>query len=237
MHLAALDQMSNNGLSFLHRIRAMSKILMAGFFIVGVVATGSVLRLTALLFILAVLLVLSKNNLKEILHLAVYPLFFSSVFALLQLQHSYTAALLVVLKALGAAVTLLLLISTTPYIEIFSFFSLFMPALLVDIFVFTYRSLFILLDKLQSLLRSVKLKGGSHPLKILINLRNTAGMLGVLIIHSFDMSERMYRIYTLRGYNGHIAFTPNTEPIKAADVLLVVFSVIILIGMVIPWHL
>lgn len=235
MHLASLDQMSNHGDSPLHRMQPGTKMLMASFWVAGVVATDSLLRLALYLFLLALLLALSKNPVRELLHLAVYPIFFSLVFALLQLQNSWSAALLVVFKATAAAGTLILLISTTSYVDIFACMSKFMPPLLVDAFVFTYRALFILLDQLQNLLRSIRLRGGYHPLKIALNLRSGAGMIGVMIIHAFDMSDRMYRIYALRGYQGSIPVARGAKRPALSEVLALGFSILILIGMVIPW--
>jgi cobalt/nickel transport system permease protein len=132
---------------------------------------------------------------------------------------------------------LLLLISTTSYVDIFSFLSLFLPSLLVDIFLFTYRALFILFDRFENLLKSIRLKGGFHPLRLLLNMRNTSGMLGVLLIHCIDMGERMYWIYSLRGYGGHIPLSQSPFALKPTDFLLVSGAVIILTGMVIPWSL
>lgn len=237
MHLASLDHMSNDGDSPLHRLQPGIKIWMAAFSVAGVVITGSVPRLAVYLLLLGLLTALSRNPARELLQLAVYPLFFSMLFALLQLQHSWSAALLVVFKAMAAAGTLILLISTTSYVDIFGCLSKYLPPLLMDAFVFTYRALFILLDQLQNLLRSIRLRGGYHPLKLALNLRSSAGMLGVLIIHAFDMSDRMYRIYALRGYRGCVPMSRNAKRPGLSEVIALAFSILILIGMVIPWPL
>lgn len=237
MHLAAVDNMSNNGKSFIHKAKPITKVLMAGLFLAGIIASDNLVKLGFLLLIVFILITLSRVNIKEIMHLALYPVFFSMVFALLKVQESWAAGAVVMLKALSAAMSMLLLISTTSYVDIFSIFSLFMPSIIVDIFIFTYRSLFILLDKLENLLKSIKLRGGYHPLGFFSNLKNVAGALGIMIIHSFDMSDRLYRIYALRGYNGHIPITRDWWPLRFSDIILLTFSIIVLVGMVIPWSI
>jgi cobalt/nickel transport system permease protein len=73
--------------------------------------------------------------------------------------------------------------------------------------------------------------------RILFNLKNTAGALGVMTIHAFDMSERLYRIYSLRGYKGKIPLSREWEPLKPVDGFLLLFSLIVLTGVFIPWNI
>jgi cobalt/nickel transport system permease protein len=237
MHLAAVDQMAVNGNSFLHRAQPVTKVIMTMLFLIGLVFSDNIIEAVILLAVPAVFILLSKVDSREILHLALYPVFFSIVFALLRMQESWAAGVLVLLKALGAALNMLLLITTTSYIDVFSVFSFVLPGMIVDAFVFTYRSLFLLLDKLENLLKSIRLRGGYHPLKLLFNLRNAAGALGIMVIHAFDMSERMYRIYTLRGYSGRISLTREWRPLRRTDVLLLIFSGIVIMGVVIQWSI
>ena len=58
-----------------------------------------------------------------------------------------------------------------------------------------------------------------------------------MIIHSFEMGERMYQIYSLRGYNGGIPVAVGVWPLKARDFAVAVCSVLILVLVVIPWNL
>lgn len=237
MHLAAVDNMANNGDSFIHEARPITKVFMSLLFIGSIIFTSSLLKLGALLLALILLISLSRVNIKEILHLALYPVFFSLVFALIRAQASWQAGLVVILKSISAAMSMLLLITTTSYTDIFSILSFVMPGIIVDIFIFTYRSLFILLDKLENLLKSIRLRGGYHPLKLLLNVKNSAGALGIMIINSFDMTDRLYRIYSLRGYNGSIPMTREIWPLRLSDIILLVFSLILFVGMVVPWNL
>jgi cobalt/nickel transport system permease protein len=237
MHIAAIDHMANNGDSFLHNARPITKVSMALLFLVSLIVTNHIFKALILLAIPIALILLSRVNVREILHLAAYPLVFSILFALIRIQQSWVAGLLVMTKALGAALNMLLLIATTSYTDLFGIFSYVLPGPIIDVFIFTYRSLFILLDKLENMMKSIRLRGGFHPVRILFNLKNTAGALGVMTIHAFDMSERLYRIYSLRGYKGKIPLSREWEPLKPVDGFLLLFSLIVLTGVFIPWNI
>jgi len=233
MHIAAVDQMANNGDSFLHRARPVTKVIMTFLLLAALILSDSIPKAVFLLLLPSVLIIASRANIKEIVHLAAYPLIFSLLFALLQLSNSWKAGLMVMLKALGAGINMLLLIATTPYTDIFGVFSYVLPGIIIDVFIFTYRSLFILLDKLESMIKSIRLRGGLHPVRLIFNLKNLAGALGVMAIHAFDLSERLYRIYSLRGYSGRIPIAREKQSLGLSDVLLLLFSAAVLVGVLI----
>ncbi|MDD4681401.1 MAG: energy-coupling factor transporter transmembrane component T [Clostridia bacterium] len=237
MHIAAVDHMANNGDSFLHHALPFTKVIMSFLFLAALIFSNQIHKAVFLLVIPVAFILLSGVNVREIFHLALYSIVFSLLFALIQLQQSWTAAVMVMIKALGAALNMLLLIATTPYTDIFAVFSHVLPGVIIDLFIFTYRSLFILIDKLEDMVKSVRLRGGLHPMRLLFNLKNAAGALGVMTIHAFDMSERLYRIYSLRGYNGKIPITREWGPLRWVDILLLLFSLIVLTGVLIPWKI
>ena len=237
MHIAAIDNMANNGDSFLHHARPVTKVIVTFSLLAGLIFTNHIYKAAILLLIPVVFILLSGVNIRQILHLAAYPIVFSLLFALIQLQQSWEAGLLVLLKAFGAALNMLVLISTTPYTDVFGVFSYVLPGVIVDVFIFTYRSLFILLDKLENMVKSVRLRGGLHPMRLVFNLKNAAGALGVMTIHAFDMSERLYRIYSIRGYHGKIPMTRERKSLQLVDVVLLLFSLIVLTGVLVPWNI
>lgn len=237
MHLAEIDYISNNGRSLLHRCNIFTKFILVLSLLVSFLITNSFEKLLGLISVVIILFIIGKVPFKKIAHLSIYPVFFSLIFAFIISRQSWVMGVVIILRALGAALTMLFLITTTPYVDVFAFLSLFMPSLLVDIFIFTYRSFFILIEKVENLLKNIRLKGGYSPINIIKNLKNIAGAMGVLIIHSFEMSERMYKIYTLRGYNGRIPLYVELFPLKALDISIIILSLIILVGTVIPWNL
>ena len=237
MHLAEIDQISISGDSLLHQARAISKLILTTLLLASIILTNDAVRLGMIMGVIFILLLFSKVPLMQLGHLILYPVFFSVLFAILRLQQSWVLGLIVLQKAVGAAMTMVLLISTTPYVDVFAVLSLFMPKLLVDILLFTYRSLFILIEQIENLMKSLKLRGGYRPFSLIANLRNIAGAFGILIIHSFEMSDRMYKIYSLRGYQGGIPMTVDIFPLKTIDYTIIILGTITLIGTVIPWSL
>jgi cobalt/nickel transport system permease protein len=76
----------------------------------------------------------------------------------------------------------------------------------------TYRFFFILIEELADMLRAIRLKGGGLNIgRILENLDNYGKIVGVLLIHSVDMSERMYGIFLVRGYRGVFSLGEELE--------------------------
>lgn len=237
MHIADIDQLAINGTSLLHHRSPLPKILLTLCLLASIILSKNLVVLAVLMGLVLVLLRVARVPLGQVLHLVAYPLVFSLLFSIMQFQHSFVLGLLVLLKAVGAGLTMLFLITTTSYVDIFGFFSLFMPALLVDVFLFTYRSLFILLEQIEHLLKSMKLRGGYRAYNPFFNLKGIAGALGVLIIRSFEMAERMYQIYTLRGYQGGIPINNHFWPFKPLDYGIILLGLITLTGTVISWNL
>lgn len=228
MDIAYIDQLSNNGDGCLHRASVISKIFLTGSLIVSIIMSNHLIPLLLVLIILILLNAISKLPIGGIMHFALYPAFFSLVFALTRFTYSAEAGFVVILKAVDAAMAMILLITTTPYTRIFSFFRLFLPGVVVDGMFFTYRIFFILLEKLQKALTIIKLRGGFRPSNILFNVKNLAGVIGVLFIHAFDMSERMYNIYSLRGYEGKLSQENNWYKFKKSDYIPIGVSIIII---------
>ncbi len=229
--------MASSGTSLFHRAGVFSKLLMVLCLLVAIMASGDVLVLGMLIAILLSLHLAARVQFKEIVHLLFYPFFFSLLFALMKFQESWTSGLLVIFKGTGAALATLFLLATTPWVEIFAFLSAYLPGLLVDIFLFTYRSFFILLDQMGSLLRNMRIRGGYHTFNIVMNVKNMAAAVGLVLLHSFEMSQRMYRIYLLRGYDGGIPVARRWWKLGYPDGVVIALCVLIVIGMVISWKL
>jgi len=174
--------------------------------------------------------VIAKLPLREIGYLCLIPAFFSTLFALFEMQQSIESGLIIILRGVSSALTMLFLISTTSYIKVFSYLGLFIPRLMYDLLIFTYRSFFILLDRVENLLKSIRLRGGLRSFSMIANIRSLTGIAAVLLLHSFEMGDRMYRIYSLRGYDGYIPIQLDWQPLRASDYALVTFALFVLAG-------
>lgn len=236
MHLAEMDYMASNGTSLFHRASVPYKMLMTLCFLGVVISSSNVISLGILIAVLLILYLMARVRFKEILHLLLYPVFFSLLFAAFRFQESWTSGLLIMFKGIGAALVTLFLLATTPWVEVFAFLSAYLPGLLVDIFLFTYRSFFILIDQVDNLLRSIKIKGGYHPFNMVMNIKNMAAVVGLILLHSFEMSQRMYKIYLLRGYDGGVPIKRRWWKLDYSDGIVIAISLFVLVGMVISWR-
>ena len=230
MHLAEIDRISNNTYSYFHRARVVSKFFFTILMVAAFIMSDDILMGLLLLGVILLSFWIGKVPLGIVLQLALYPAFFSSIFALMEMGNSITGGFLIIIRAVGAGMTMALLITTTPYTDLFSFLSLWMPTLLVDVFMFTYRGVFILIEKTTNLMKSMRLRGGYDSFNIFKNGKNIVGTIGVMIITSFDMSERMYKIYSLRGYRGGIKSDVELWPLRIEDVLIMLVAIGAMIG-------
>ncbi len=230
MHLAEIDRISNNTYSYFHSARVASKLVFTILMVTAFIMSDSLVKGLGLLGVILLSFWVSKIPLGIVVQLALYPAFFSSIFAVMEMGNSIVGGFIIIIRAVGAGMTMALLITTTPYTDLFSFLSLWMPTLLVDVFMFTYRGIFILIEKTTNLMKSMRLRGGYHSFNILKNARNIVGTIGVMIITSFDMSERMYKIYSLRGYHGGIKSDVELWPFRIEDVLIMLVAIGAVIG-------
>jgi len=154
-----------------------------------------------------------------------YAMGFASLYAILTWEGSWPDAALLVLKAGGAAASVLALIVTTPYPEVFRALRRWLPPLLVDALLLTYRSLFILLHRWEQLWSALRLRHGlsrRHPVR---SARAMAPGLGVLLIGALDRSETLYDAMLLRGYRGRIT-APKRYAFRKEDLLPLVLGLL-----------
>lgn len=204
MDLAYVDFLSNHGDSILHRSVASSKLFLIMALIVSAILADELLQFVPLIILLIFGYLLAGVSLLKVSHYAFYPAFFSLFFALFKFSNSFVAGLIVICKAMTVALALLLFILTTPYPELFGILHKFLPSILVDGMFFTYRIFFVLLQEVKNFLKNIRLKGGYHPTRLIFNLRNLAGAIGVIFVHAFDLSEKMHQVLMVRGYTGQI---------------------------------
>lgn len=76
-----------------------------------------------------------------------------------------------------------------------------LPASLVQIFLFTYRYIFLYLDDLRRLRNAARLRGFGLT-KGLRRIQNSASLIVVLLIRSLEQSDRVAAAMRLRGFDG-----------------------------------
>lgn len=167
------------------------------------------------------LIILAGLPLVKILPLSLYPIIFALVFAFSSYNGDWTFFFAVLLKVVVASSTMLLFVSTTPYPRIFGSVGKVIPAAITAALFLIYRSVFILLDTLEGLQTTMRLRGGFSWRRPLRSLSSLTRNLGYLLIKAVDTSERMYEIMELRGFEGRIRYRPPEIPAQLSDNLAV----------------
>jgi len=227
MDVQFIDELAANGRTPLHdalpwaKIAASTALLAASIAArtpsaAGAAAAGAVLFASA-----------SRGQLRYEATLALYPVFFASLFALGWIRSNPLFALTVVIKAFSAGLVAATLITTTPFVDIFAAISRITPALVSDALFMAYRSFFVLINELQDLLRAVRLRGGAGR-GLVEQLRTYGQVLGVVILHSADMTERMYRVMMVRGYSQRIESAREWPSPRPLDYLLIAYALTVL---------
>jgi cobalt/nickel transport system permease protein len=230
MHLADIDYQALSKRSWLHDRRTDVKGISTLLVLIAVLAAQNLTILVVILCFLFLALLSSRLSMKAILQLSFYPLFFSSIFISILWSSNPTLGLLSLLKALSSAWLMITLVATTAYVDLFATLSKVLPALLVDLFLFTYRSFFILLEKVSDLMKVIRLRGGYHPYHPIRNIKNFSSALALLFVRAFEMNDRMYQIYSLRGYTGKLPLREEAKPWTLSDFSLILISLILMIG-------
>lgn len=213
-----MDCLALKGNGLLYKCSATAKLIMTMFLIGAVMVTDHLTVLGLPAATVLVLLLLSRLPLGRMLTYTIYPAFFAVIFALSARSISFWT-LLVPAKAMVAALSVMLLIGTTSFVEIFGVLRKFLPGLLADGLFMTYRSFFILLRSMANFFRSIRLRGGYSPFRLVGNIKNLVQGMAVLFLHAWEMAERMYDIMNLRGYNGQIAVARSAQVIWPGDLL------------------
>ena len=89
-----------------------------------------------------------------------------------------------------------------------------LPQILIAIFSFMYRYLFVLVEEAERLIRAraarSALPSGSTPPPLRWRAGVAGNMVGQLFLRSYERSERVYQAMLARGFQGHfLTFTPH----------------------------
>jgi cobalt/nickel transport system ATP-binding protein len=204
MNIAAIDYWANKGDSRLHRASTLGKGVAALAFVASVILAASPYVLLAIYLLLVAGVFATRLPARRLMAIAAYPTIFALLFAVSRWNGDFTVPAVIILKALTAAQAMVLLITTTPYPDLFAALGRFLPRLLADGLFLTYRSFFLLLKEMNMLMTALRLRGGLRPGRHVSNARNLSSALGALLIHALDLSQRLYSVLRVRGYRGRL---------------------------------
>lgn len=217
MDIGSIDYWAIKGDSALHKASAPSKVLATALIIAGVLVTGSLFVLLTIYLAIATAIVSTRLPARRIALIAAYPALFALIFGVSQWGGNVINVAVIVLKALDAALTMLMLITTTSYPQVFAVFHRFLPPIVGDGLFLTYRSLFILLDLVGDVWTALRIRGGIGRRRWARSIANVSMALGILLIRAFTLSQRLYDVMILRGYAGQLVARPRWRRVSIHD--------------------
>lgn len=204
--VARIDYWATTGTGTFHRASVPAKLLFLAFAVASAVAAKRPLPLAAGYGALLLIAALSGLPWLRIAFLSLYAALFASVYAV-SLRGGAGQFAAMVLKAVTPAYAVSMLIVTTPYPRIFAFLSAFLPEILAAGLFMTYRTLFILLDLMDSFGAAIRLRGGFSPGRLSRNSSNISRGIAMLLVQAVERATRLYAVMAVRGYSGSMAET------------------------------
>lgn len=220
MDIARIDLAATQGRSVLHEMGSLPKLVAFAIVLASVIVSVNLLVVVGIALTLLGVAVAMRLPMRLSMSLATYPAVFAALFALAAAPDVLTG-LLIVAKAVTAAAAAVVLLLTTPYPQVFAPIQRFLPAVLADALLMTYRSLFLLVDKYSHTLTAARLRAGIVGARPIRSARVMVQSLGSVLLYSIDLSQRTYDVMHLRGYDGRLRVTTHVggTPVTRAVVL------------------
>jgi cobalt/nickel transport system permease protein len=115
-------------------------------------------------------------------------------------------SILIMLKIISTVLLFIIMLGTTPFNRTAKALqSMKMSPKLSSLILFSYRYIFVYLEDLRKMRSSLALRGYRIRNSI-SSLKNSARLIGTLLVRSFEQTERIYRAMILRGFEGEIPF-------------------------------
>jgi cobalt/nickel transport system permease protein len=198
-----IDDCANNLDSAMHRASVATKMASAVIALGTIIFSTTILTLVGEFFIILLFQFASKLPVKRVLTWALYPAFFAVIFAISQAQYSVELSAQTMLRAVDAALLMLLLIGTTPFTRIIAVLSR-TSRTLSNLAFFSYRFFFLFTDESSRRLTALRVRGGFQG-AIRTRIKNAANLIGVLFVSCMESGEKVYDAVKTRGYRGEFS--------------------------------
>ncbi len=133
-------------------------------------------------------------------------------------KDGFIEGLMLALRILAAVSVIIVLGLSTPFTEIMAGLSWFrIPKTLIEIMMFAYRYIFILLDDAMVIYNAQKNRLGYSGIKRGISSFST--LVGTLVLKAFDHSQKTTTAMIQRGYNGNMPFLKQNS-LKYKEIII-----------------
>jgi cobalt/nickel transport system permease protein len=211
MRIGDVDTAATHGSSALHTAAPAAKLLAFVLLLAAIVVGNNILLLLTVLLALLALAIGARLPVRRMLPLAMYAGIFAALFAF-SIAPGWLGAALIVGKAVTAAFAAVTLLFTTPYPFVFAPIQRWLPAVVGDALLMTYRSFFLLLDRFDQVLTAARLRAGLVGASPARSAGVVARSLGGVLLYSVDLSQRTYDVMRLRGYDGRLSVHVPHDP-------------------------
>ncbi len=214
MRLPSVDYLATSGSSWLHRASAADKVAMpiAGFGVTAV--SSSPLPLFTGYVVLMAVAWSASLPVARIALATIFPVPMVGLYAFSHWQGEWSVVAVILAKGMVTVEASLLLMLTTPAPDLLAGPTRWLPAILGNSLVLTYRAVFTLWDRLASVRRAIQVRGGIRHRRgsdfpwdasgtRMIRLPQIGGMIvGMAVIRAIDLSNTYEDALRLRGYRG-----------------------------------
>lgn len=202
--VARIDHWAASGSGPLHRASAGAKAIFLCLVVSAAVIAKNPYALAAGYAVLIAVAALAGLPWTRVMALSWYAAVFALLYSL-SLRGGLWIRALFLVKAITPSCAMLMLIVSTPYPRIFSLLSTVLPEVLAAGLFMTYRTLFILLDMMDSFAAAIRLRGGFSPGSLYKNSSNISKGIAMLLVRAVERSTRIYEVMVVRGYRGSMA--------------------------------
>jgi len=144
-------------------------------------------------------------------------------------KQGISLSMLIFFKTLSIVLIFSMLTSSTKTVNLFSSLTkLKFPIKFVEMIAFSYRYFFVFRKMVAQMKSSMILKGYKSKNSI-SSLKDTASLIGMVIIRSFEQTDRVYNAMLLRGYNGEISYSIKYKSNKLDFFKTFLFTIFFLI--------
>lgn len=143
------------------------------------------------------------------------------------------SALLIAVRFTSMLTVVLVLFGSAPFMKtIKAMRALYLPSLLADMIMLTFRYLSELGDDLRRMRTAMKMRGFRNKRLSLRGLRMLAWMGGSLLVHSYERSDTVYKAMILRGY-GHAPHPKHEFESTSYDWIMLIAFLTVAVGFVV----
>jgi len=203
MFFEDLDYWATSGGGWLHRVPAYLKLVWLGGVVAAIIFVYDFLFYGALYVVLLAFLFTSRLPARRILAASAYPLVFLTFLFLSARGLDVFAALYFAVRVMAVALTILLVVATTPLPRLLAA-GRFLPKFLVAGLFLSYRAIFILAAVAGDVRTAYRLRGAPGWRRPRRFIANTGRAVGYVVVAALERSENAAAALKVRGFDGRI---------------------------------